>query len=321
MYEIDETDKKILFELDRNARRSVKEIAKSLRMNRDTVAYRIAQLEKNKIIEGYYTVIDYSRIGYNVLVRTYLRFQNTTLEIEDEISDYLTSKKETFTVYEIEGDWELAFGFLGKSLNDFKKFLQKFLEKYNKYIHAEKIAVFTEYIQFCKNYLVPENKRDYFFIITGNSAETKFDETDITILKLVAENAKISLLDVANNLKLTSMAVKYRINELEKKKILLGYKALIDLPKIGYNYYKVDFKIEDISRLKDFQSFAKIHPNIVFEDRTIGGSDFEFDVELKSHDEFHELINEFKRKFPGLIRDYSYYRAKKIHKYVYFPES
>ena len=44
MTKILQTDKRILFELDQDARRSVKKIAKKLHMNRDTVAYRIKQL-------------------------------------------------------------------------------------------------------------------------------------------------------------------------------------------------------------------------------------------------------------------------------------
>ena len=87
MQKMDEIDKKIMFEIDKNSRRSINEISKILKLKKDTVAYRIKQLEDNKIIQGYYTVIDYSKLGY-ILLRYYVKFQNTTLELEEEIINH-----------------------------------------------------------------------------------------------------------------------------------------------------------------------------------------------------------------------------------------
>lgn len=319
MRKIDKIDKKIIYELDRNARRSVNKIAKKLKLKRETVSYRIKQLEKNKIIKGYYTLIDYSKLGY-ILIRLYFKFQDTTLEIEKEIIDYLVSLKSTLTVYKIEGDWDLAMGFLVKSLDEFDKIYREFQSKYRKFIHSHNITVFLEYKHFFRNYLVDEKLRDYSSYSTGNAEKINFDKKDIEIIKILAENAKIPLLDIANKLNLTSMAVRYRIRQLADKKVILAYRTLIDYSKLGYGYYKIDLDIEDISKLKQLQNFIKQHPDIIYQDRTIGGSDIEFDAELQDHEEFHKLIEEIKKKFPGIIRTYKYYKAREILKYIYFPE-
>lgn len=319
MLKIDEIDKKILFEIDKNSRRSVKEIAKRLKLNRDTVAYRIKQLEKDKVIIIYYTLIDYSKLGY-FLVRLYFKFQDTTLELENEIINYIASLKSNLTVYRTEGDWDVASGFLVHSLNEFNALHKNFQEKYRKFIYVQDIAVFLEYIHYFRNYLVDEKLRDYSSFSTGASEKVELDEIDIKILKLLSQNGKISLLEIAQKFDLTSMAVIYRIKQLEKKNVIIDYKALIDYTKLGYEYYKVDLEIEDISKLKQLQHFARQHPNIIYEDKTIGGSDFEFDAELKSYDEFYKLIEEIKRRFPGIVRTYKYYKARKIFKYNYFPE-
>ena len=321
MQGIDQIDKKVLFELEKNARRSVKEIAKKLGMKRDTVAYRIKQLEKNKIIKGYYSIIDASKIGDYLLIRLYVKFQNTTPEIEKEIIEHFLSEKETFTVYKVEGDWDLAIGFLGESLIKFDLYNKRFSEKYKKHIHEQYISFFREYIQYYKNYLIEQNLRDYSSIVTWSSDKVKVDEMNKKILRIISEDAKIPLLDIAKKLKISSMAVRYRIKELEKKKVLLGYRAMIDLSKIGYEYYKIDLDLEDISKIKDLHNFATQHPNIIYEDITIGGSDFEFDVEVEDYDAFYSLIEEIKEKFPGLIRTYKFFRARKVYKYGYFPEA
>ncbi len=319
MFKVDDIDRMILFELDKNSRRSAKEISKILKLNKDTVAYRIKQLEKNGIIKGHYTVIDYSKVGL-LLFRIYLKFQNTTLEVEKEIINYLVSLNNTLTVYRTEGDWDLAIGFLVGNHEEFMLVHDKLKEKYKKYIHSERVSFFAELIHMARNYLVNEDLRSDDVIITGKLGKAKYDETDVKILKIVAGHAKTSLLELANKLKLTSMAVSHRIKQLEKKKIILEYRALIDSVKLGYAYYKVDLDLEDITKLKQVREFARHHPNIIFEDRTIGGSDFEFDAELKNYEEFYKLMEEIKKKFPGVIRIYYFYRAREIYKYVYFPE-
>ena len=319
MQKMDEIDKKIMFEIDKNSRRSINEISKILKLKKDTVAYRIKQLEDNKIIQGYYTVIDYSKLGY-ILLRYYVKFQNTTLELEEEIINHLVNSKSIFTVYKTEGDWDLALGFLVKSLEEFNNILIYFQEKYKKYMHSHNVAIFIEYIQYLKNYLVEEKLRDHSGIIIGKSQKTEIDELDIKILKEISKNAKFSLIELSKKLNLSSMALIYRIKQLEKKKVILSYKALIDYTKLNYEYYKIDLDIEDITKLKQLQQFAKNHPNIIFEDRTIGSSDFEFDAELQGYDAFYNLIKEIKIKFPGILRTYKYYKAKKIYKYIYFPE-
>ena len=43
-------------------------------------------------------------------------------------------------------------------------------------------------------------------------------------------------------------------------------------------------------------------------------------IKSESYDAFFEIIEDLKRKFPRVIRTYTYYKAKKIYKYIYFPK-
>jgi DNA-binding Lrp family transcriptional regulator len=63
--ELDETDRRILFELQQNARKtSSSDIADELGISSSTVRNHIAQLEEAGIIRGYYVHIDYELAGY-----------------------------------------------------------------------------------------------------------------------------------------------------------------------------------------------------------------------------------------------------------------
>ena len=240
-------------------------------------------------------------------------------ELEREIIQYLI-KENTLTVYETEGDWDIAIGFLVKELKEFNQILNKFQKKYKKFINKKETALMINYIHHPRKYLIENPPKNYNPLLTGSSKKENTDEQDNKILSMITGNAKLSLLKISQKLNLTPVAIRYRINQLEKKKIILTYKALIDYNKLGYQYYKIDLDIENPDSLKSLMEYSIQHPNIIYVDITFGGSDFEFDIEVKNHKEFQKIIQDIKTKFPGLIRTYKYYKATKIHKYSYLPE-
>ena len=53
MADLDLKDRKILYELDFNARQTDSEIAKKVKLSREVVNYRISRLQKNGIIRNF----------------------------------------------------------------------------------------------------------------------------------------------------------------------------------------------------------------------------------------------------------------------------
>ncbi len=319
MQQIDQLDKNILFMLSLNSRQSVKQIARRLKMKQDTVAYRIKQLEKAGVISGYFTVIDYAQLGYS-LVRLYLKLQSTTPALETEIINALVSEHSMLTVYKTEGDWDIVIGFLASDLESFTSWYTTFLLKYKPYIFRDNKALFLEYIHYPKNYLVKKELYAHHSLSIGKATALSLNKIDASLLRLIAKDAHFSLLSLAKELKLTPMAVHYRLKMLEKRKIILGYSAFIDISKLGYNYYKIDLDINDLKSCSKILEFLAAHPNVVYVDKTFGGSDVEFDVELQNQEAFYTFLNQLKEKFPHMIRTYHYYRAQRIYKYEYLPK-
>jgi Lrp/AsnC family transcriptional regulator, regulator for asnA, asnC and gidA len=59
---MDDTDKKIIFALERDASRRIDQLAKYLGIPRSTLHNRIKKLEKKKVIKGYKAVINYDKL-------------------------------------------------------------------------------------------------------------------------------------------------------------------------------------------------------------------------------------------------------------------
>jgi len=320
MYKIDQKDKLLLFELDRDSRQSVHDLARKTRLSRDVVAYRMKRLEEENIIQKYITIIDFSKFVYNI-IRLYLKLQNTTPEIEERIVQFFVQNNTTLTVYKIDGEYNIAVGFLVKDLQSYQQTYENFLKKFRSYVTRSHFSVFLNYIHYHRNYLLDKKHYDFTAVSTGSFVSYQYDEKDVQLLNLIKENARITLLELAHKMKMTATGVKYKLRMLEKQNVIVAYKLLLDPSKLGYRYFKVDLELEDINIIPSLNQFIIHHPNIIYRDIAIGGSDFEFDCELQNQGELYALLDEIKALFPGKIRKYHYYTALKIYKYSYFPES
>jgi len=61
----------------------------------------------------------------------------------------------------------------------------------------------------------------------------KLDETDIQILEILQENCKLNFTQIGNELGIPESTIRYRIERLEKRRIINGYVALINPRKVG----------------------------------------------------------------------------------------
>lgn len=127
---------------------------------------------------------------------------------------------------------------------------------------------------------------------------------DKQILKLISDKARLTLLEIAITLKTSPQVIKNHIKKLEKFEIIQGYRALIDVSFLGYRYYKSYINLVNTDKLKELEAFCAYHPNILNVNRTMGGRDFEIELQAKSFDKFEKIMNEIRTEFAGMIDNY-----------------
>src|SRR3989344_8745178 len=132
-FPLDKKDLRILFELDGTSRQSIHDLAKKTKVSRDVVAYRMKQLKKEEIIQKYITIIDFSKLGYQIL-RTYIKLKNTSPEIEQKIIDFFLRQRSLFTIYKIDGKYDLAVGFLVQDFRSYSLLWDEFLRQFKTYV-------------------------------------------------------------------------------------------------------------------------------------------------------------------------------------------
>ncbi len=84
---LDNVDKKILTLLAKNARVSLVEISKFLKLPPKTVSYRVEKLKKLNVIEGYTLTVDLDKIGFE-RYKIFIRTKNLSESIEKAFIQY-----------------------------------------------------------------------------------------------------------------------------------------------------------------------------------------------------------------------------------------
>ena len=83
---IDKIDEKILKILKVDARISARQLALKLGMSTVTILSRIKKLENEKIIQGYTTIVDHEKLGYDLTVIIEIMAKKNILDIEEKLS-------------------------------------------------------------------------------------------------------------------------------------------------------------------------------------------------------------------------------------------
>lgn len=312
-------DKKILYHLDLDSRQTLSQLSKKVGLSKQVIDYRIKNLINKKIITQFYTVINISKLGYTHY-KLYLKLQNTNIEKEKEIIDHWIKSKNSVWVASCRGRWDISISILAKDINELGNIITNFTNKYSNFILEKNILITQTSPVFTKTYLA-EQKEKKEFIYTGKIENYELNKIERKILSTLSNNARIPILDLMEETKLTRDVINYRIKKLTKDNIISQYRVLIDPSKTGYLLHKIILRLKNLSqeKEKEFKHFVKQHPNGVQFLKLLGNWDIELEFETKNEEQLHQILLEIRNKFSDTIRDYDTLLIYKEHKLNYFP--
>jgi len=100
---LDETDRRILSVLQRDARTSMRKISEEVGVSLGTVSNRVRKLEGTGVIRGYAVLLDPEKIGWDLNVVIGLRIQKGRLI---EIQEKIAKDPRVYGVYDVTGDFD-----------------------------------------------------------------------------------------------------------------------------------------------------------------------------------------------------------------------
>ena len=136
----------ILRYLEKNSRVNLQELAVLLGVDETLVANEIADMEKEKIICGYHTLIDWDKTGEEK-VTALLEVRGTPQRNQgfDRIAERLYNYPEVFAVYLISGGYDLLVTLDGKSLKEVSRFVSEKLSPIDSVISTATYFILKKY--------------------------------------------------------------------------------------------------------------------------------------------------------------------------------
>src|SRR4030042_6384128 len=314
MEKIDLKDRKILYELDVNSRQSFRNIGRKVGLSKDVVASRVKKLKENGIIIRFFTYYDILQLGYNFL-RFYFKFQYATPEIKKEIINHFMNDDNVNNLFSTEGSYDLGVLMMVENISDIYPLWRKTLEKYGDYFSIQVFSAYMGELSYGHGFLLDGIEKPQRTPLQKNLGKVKIDALDLEILKILVVDSRISTLEIAKKLNSNVITINFRIKRLRKEKVILGFSIELDMDKLGYQTWKVDFYLSEYTKLNQIVKYLEKNPLLYCVDYTIGYADLEIEINVRDNSQLHDVIEDLHSKFPRIIRNYSFFRGIKFYKW------
>lgn len=302
---LDVTDRKILSELDKNCRIPNSILAKKVNKSREAVKYRIQQLQKNGIIKGFITSINPNKLGF-YMFKVYLKLENIPEERE-KFFQALENNKDIYWLGISDGAFDCVFAVLSRTIPEYFAKINDLLSQWKHLIVNKILGTMVDTRQYNKKFFMKETDGKYV-IFGGDIASYEIDNIDRKILNILANDARIPLAELARKVRSTIEIVRRRIRKLEEKGIILGYRIDVDLNKLGLEFFKAIIYFKTLSKKDEETLFEwmRTHPYSLYYIRSIAPWEAEFEFAVENYQQFNQIINSLRKKFPHVIRNHEH---------------
>ncbi len=301
MIKIDLKDKKILNEIEMNARVSHAEIAKKVGLSKQVVKYRIERLEKEKVIQSYFAVIDIARLGYFPHI-IYVKFIGLSTEKENQWIEQMNKHPAVMSLGKNAGNWDLTLVVKAKNNHELDEIYRQLTAGKTDKIKEKMVTTQIETTYFTETVFFNKQGKE---ASANGKAQIKIDEIDEKIITILAKDCRISLVELAEKLKMSPNGIKERVKKLEENNIIAGYKTKINYELLGFLHFRVFIHVKKMSQefYEQVKSFLKQKGNVESVTRCWGYADMDYRIHGKDVFEVYNQISELKDTFIDNITD------------------
>ena len=295
---LDKKDWKILATLSKDCRISLTQIAKAVGVSREVADYRIKKLVKTGIIKSFCAEISLQVLGYTKHV-VYLELKNVDKEKEEDIFKFLKSHKFISWIVTSTGKWSIIFDIHSKNTQHLSQLIKELKKELSNNFGEYEIVTLENY-QYFHSKLFGEKDT----IQKKKTKEASLDETDLSLLKILRNNARIDYVTLSTEIKLTPEAISRRIKRLKENAIINQFYIFPNLTILGFEHYNVQINLENIENEKEkkITNYLQNHKSVSFIYKPISHWDIEFGVFVKNPGELRDFMLQLRTLHPENIR-------------------
>ena len=257
--ELKEQDFKIISYLYHNDREPVSKIAKSCKLTRDQVEYKLNKYISSGLIVKFHTIFNYKKLGYDCYAIILIKANHESLK---ELELTLEKNKNLITYGKIYGKFDLFLECIFKDENELSEYVSNLITNYN---ISDYIVIKPYFGELYPLKFFKAINRNNFPLINEPESILKLDEKEKLILKALEKDGRMKIIDIAKETKMSSELILYKLKKLQKEKVILGSKIQIDLKKLGYSFSALLMNIHGLSNSnkEKLKKFTRDSKNII----------------------------------------------------------
>jgi len=312
---IDSKDRKILQELNHNSRQSYNTIAKNTKLSKNQVVYRINRMINDGIITKFCAVINHTILNYHYY-RFFFKFKNTSKEILNEMIEFIKNMENIYFVAKGEGVYDLIIESIHNRVSHAIENYLLFSKEFSQYIDEKELNLVAHGYNLPNNYLYENFVTEVNLLreLHDNEERIKLTGKEKQIINKIKDNSRINVIEIANDMKLSTKTVISKLRQFEKENVITKYRISINHNIFGFEQFHVflqlNYKKTNTSLICEYLIQQKSIIRIV---KPVGNQDLEFRCLVKNTYELIDIINNLKDKFPAIIRSYEWALITEVH--------
>lgn len=318
---LDNTDRKILWHLDLDARTPLTDLATAVGLSKQGLNYRLKKLTESGLIRGYYAIIDTHRLGL-LTYRIYVRLASTSTAKTEKLLKLLCNHSHTLFVGTMTGSWDLEVVFVARNFIHFSNIIKELHEPFGGSIYRSNISMTPVCYGLRRDYLLSEVRKSPLTPSYGFEPDgTEWDELDFEILGVLATDGRATYDDLGRRFGVTNHTAKNRLMKLEGAQVIKGYRADINTKMLGREYVKALISLAPMSRKQERELYSACikYSFVVYLTEVLGTWQLEIESEVERLSDLDEAVRTLRAKFPNLIADYDTVTVTEVKKLNYLP--
>jgi DNA-binding Lrp family transcriptional regulator len=320
---LDVKDRKILTLLSENARTPLTQIAHEVALSRDAIDYRLKRLSATGVIQKFFALVDFAKLGYYAF-HVFLTVDEDQKDLETGLHGYLADHPNVFSVIEYSDRWDYEIGILARNLLEFDRIMMDLSEKFSKLIIEKyKLEIIKKYNERYVPVLIKEKKQEIFKEQEHKEGKAAVDEKDLKLLRILAEDCRLSTYDIGKRIGMNADTVSYRMKHLVAEGIIRRFTIQVNFSAMKYHWYtfSIETKMFDRQNERKFLAFLEDNRHIMLSAKTLGGWDLLMYILVENPREFHRIVKDIKGTFSSITRNYQTFVAYKEHVFKTLPEA
>jgi DNA-binding Lrp family transcriptional regulator len=140
------------------------------------------------------------------------------------------------------------------------------------------------------------------------TSDIALDELDLSILRILQQNGRISNVELATQINLSPPATYTRLRRLEKQGYIRGYVALLDWQHMGYDmicFVNISLQMHQPGEVEKFRQRISQLPEVLECHHVTGEFDYLLKVAIKNRHDLDRFVMKQLTPIPGISRIYT----------------